>query len=314
MLPIRAARLFVFALLLALLALPALPTTAQTSQDAEFVYVPRVGIQIGHWQQAELPSELARIRGDSGTYRTGVDEWELNYAVAERIEPILAAAGVQVDLLPATIPPGYRADAFVALHCDGVDPEIAELRRGWKIATPYLASPASQLLAQSFREVYPAITGLPYDEKHGSLVGMRANYVFAWYRFEHTIAPQTPAVLIELAFSTNSQDWPLLSEQPAIIAEGVAQSILRYLEQYDPYATLDRRPPHYPLLRVREATPLYRGPSFDADQRLALTPDDRLILLSMDEDWHMVYVRGAWQIGYVPADLLTRTPDYRRNR
>ncbi len=321
MLPVRTSWLLMSGwLVILLLILPTLPVAAETEQHApqatsdDFVYVPRVGIQVGHWYQQELPSEQARIRGDSGTYREGVSEWELNYAVAERIKPILEAQGVQVDLLPATIPPGYRADAFLSLHCDGVDPPIAELRRGWKITTPYLASPNSLLLEQSFHEVYPTITGLPYDDKHGSLSTMRANYTFAWYRFQHAIAPETPAALIELAFSTNSQDWTLLSEQPELIAEGVAQSLLRYLEQYDPADTLARRPPYYPVMQAREPMPLYDWPNFESPGIEELTPDNKLLVLREQDGWYLVFVRGTWDLGWVPADALKRIPDYHRNR
>ncbi len=310
-------------LLLAQLPVLAAPVAAESRQsaptapadtDAEFVYVPRIGIQVGHWNQDQLPSEQARIRRDSGTYREGVNEWELNYMVAERAKPILEAAGVQVDLLPATIPPGYRADAFVSLHFDGVDPAIADLRRGWKVTTPYLASPKSLLLEQAFREVYPAITGLPYDEKHGSLAAMRSNYTFAWYRFEHAIAPETPAALIELAFSTNPDDWTLITEQPELLAEGLAQSILRYLEQFDPYQTLNRRPPYYPLYTPREPMSLYDWPNYQSAGIEQITPDNRLLVMREQDGWYLVFVRGTWDLGWVPAEALQRIPNYHRNR
>jgi hypothetical protein len=48
------------------------------------------------------------------------------------VQKQLQDAGVTVDLLPATVPPGYDADAFVAIHADdggGADPG------GWKIST-----------------------------------------------------------------------------------------------------------------------------------------------------------------------------------
>ncbi|NJL05361.1 MAG: N-acetylmuramoyl-L-alanine amidase [Chloroflexaceae bacterium] len=308
---------------LAPLAVLAVPVAAESRQsapaapadaDPEFVYVPRVGIQVGHWNQDQLPSEQARIRRDTGAYREGVSEWELNYMVAEQAKPILEAAGVQVDLLPATIPPGYRADAFVSLHFDGVDPPIADLRRGWKVTTPYLASPKSLLLEQAFREVYPTVTGLPYDEKHGSLANMRANYTFAWYRFEHAIAPETPAALIELAFSTNPADWALITEQPELLAEGLAQSILRYLEQFDPYQTLNRRPPYYPLYTPREPMSLYDWPNYQSAGIEQITPDNRLLVMREQDGWYLVFVRGTWDLGWIPAEALQRIPNYHRNR
>src|SRR4051794_1707622 len=69
----------------------------------------RVGLQAGHWRSIELPDELRSLRGNGGTAGGGVAEWELNLAVARRAAVRLEAAGVAVDVLPATIPPGYQA-------------------------------------------------------------------------------------------------------------------------------------------------------------------------------------------------------------
>lgn len=53
----------------------------------------------------------------------------MNKDVAERVATILRARGVEVDALPALVPPGYLADAFVSLHADG---EIHEEAGGFK--------------------------------------------------------------------------------------------------------------------------------------------------------------------------------------
>src|SRR5439155_12820374 len=78
----------------------------------------RVGIQAGHWRSEELPDELASLREQGGARVGGASEVEITLAIAQRVAALLSARGVTVDILPATVPPGYRADAFVALHCD----------------------------------------------------------------------------------------------------------------------------------------------------------------------------------------------------
>ncbi len=50
-----------------------------------------------------------------GSYR----EVDVNLAVATRAAEILRSKGVDVDLLPGTVPPDYLADAVVAIHADG---------------------------------------------------------------------------------------------------------------------------------------------------------------------------------------------------
>src|SRR5262245_12401355 len=78
----------------------------------------RVGLQVGHWQAEELPDELAVLRAERGASAGGYNEVDVNFAIAQQVAAILTARGIAVDILPATIPPGYTADAFVAIHCD----------------------------------------------------------------------------------------------------------------------------------------------------------------------------------------------------
>ena len=94
----------------------------------------RVGIQAGHWKIEELPQELRRLCSSTGARQGGYREVAANLDIARRVVEYLLAAGIQVDLLPATVPPGYRADAFVSIHADGAyRPGV----RGWKMSTPW---------------------------------------------------------------------------------------------------------------------------------------------------------------------------------
>src|SRR5205823_5086813 len=94
-----------------------------------------VGLQAGHWLNDEVPPELGRLQG--GSSGGGKAEWEVNLDVAQRTAALLQATGVQVDVLPATVPPHYRANLFLALHADG-DP--AGQANGFKVARPGFSS------------------------------------------------------------------------------------------------------------------------------------------------------------------------------
>jgi hypothetical protein len=91
-----------------------------------------VAIQVGHWKESELPDALARLRGSTGTSGGGRTEVSLNLDIAQRVAAQLRAAGRTVEILPATVPTGYEADLFVALHADGNSSGAA---RGYKVST-----------------------------------------------------------------------------------------------------------------------------------------------------------------------------------
>src|SRR4051812_958201 len=79
----------------------------------------RVGIQAGHWQTDDVPKEYGtRIITQTGASWGGYNEVDITLDIAERTAKLLRAQGVQVDVLPTTVPVGYLADAFIALHAD----------------------------------------------------------------------------------------------------------------------------------------------------------------------------------------------------
>ena len=54
---------------------------------------------------------------------------------------------------------------------------------------------ASRLLRDSISRTYAQASGLPED-RYGVSFNMRGYYGFSWYRFDHAVAPTTPAVII----------------------------------------------------------------------------------------------------------------------
>ncbi|HEY2596376.1 MAG TPA: hypothetical protein VGK33_20995, partial [Chloroflexota bacterium] len=91
----------------------------------------RVGLQAGHWMVDQVPPELHGL--DAGTSGGGKQEWQVNLDVAQRTGALLEASGIQVDVLPATVPPHYQANAFIAIHADG---DTTGTDRGFKVARP----------------------------------------------------------------------------------------------------------------------------------------------------------------------------------
>ena len=95
----------------------------------------RVGLQVGHWRTEELPDEFERLRRrGGGTRGGGKKEWEVNLAIAEKTANLLRDQGIVVDILPATVPEAYWADAFIAIHADGNDNSSVS---GFKVASAY---------------------------------------------------------------------------------------------------------------------------------------------------------------------------------
>src|SRR3989442_10298501 len=79
----------------------------------------KVGIQVGHWKVDEAPDELRRLAIQTGTTWRGINEVDVNLDIADRVAKDLRGRGIAVEIFPATVPAGYVADAFIALHPDG---------------------------------------------------------------------------------------------------------------------------------------------------------------------------------------------------
>lgn len=186
----------------------------------------RVGLQVGHLENDRLPEELSQLIGNTGAAAGGYTETEVNLAIAEKTADLLRARGIAVDILPATVPPDYWADAFIAIHADGsTDPSTT----GFKIAAPWrdLTGKADSLVS-NLEQTYQAATGLRKDDNITR--NMRGYYAFSWWRFEHSIHPMTTAVIVETGFLTNRSDRKLIAENSAVPARAIADGIINYLE------------------------------------------------------------------------------------
>lgn len=190
---------------------------------------PKVGLQVGHWKNSELPEELSRLIGNTGASGGGKSEWEVNYAIAEETKRILEEKGVIVDILPATIPQEYWADVFVAIHADG---STDFYKSGFKAAAPRrdYSGGANELLSL-VEEEYEKVTGMKKDPNVTR--NMRGYYAFAWWRYEHAVHPKTSSIILETGFLTSSSDRRIIVSRPEIPAGGLAKGILKFLENKD---------------------------------------------------------------------------------
>ena len=187
----------------------------------------RVGIQVGHYQTNDVPKEYGtRIITQTGASWGGYNEVDINFDVAGRVAKLLRAQGVEVDVLPTTVPVGYLADAFVALHADSDG--VGELS-GFKMAHSTRRGPYEDALLTTIKDTYQAETGLDYDALHVSR-GMSGYYAMNWSRYQHATSPFTPSVILEMGFISNDDDLTLMVDHADRVAIAIANGVLKFLD------------------------------------------------------------------------------------
>lgn len=187
----------------------------------------RIGIQAGHWETDKAPPELWRLLTQTGTAWAGISEVEINLDIAERVKTILEGKGFVVDVLPTTIPPGYVADAFIALHGDG---DGTGENSGFKMAFSSRRTPYDSALLESIKGAYGAATGLPWDPRVTR--AMSGYYAMSWQRNKYATAPHTPSVILEMGYVSNDHDRELMTERAEVVAGGIAEGIVRFLDAH----------------------------------------------------------------------------------
>jgi N-acetylmuramoyl-L-alanine amidase len=268
----------------------------------------RVGLQVGHWKSNELPEELARLRTSTGARAAGRTEAGVNLDIAGRVARLLEQNGFVVDIIPATVPIGYDADAFVAIHADG---SRSAGTRGFKLATPWRTSRAAQHLADVIDAEYAAATGLPRDS--AITFNMRGYYAFSYRRHQYAVARTTPAVIVEMGFLTNAADRALMLGRPDRVANGIAQGITRYLGEHDFDDGASLLPPEFKSQRAisPDGVDVRAAPRDNAPALLRVGADRRFNPLQERDGWYQVFVRGGDRrlIGWVRKDQVTPTDD-----
>ena len=186
---------------------------------------PTVGVQIGHLEASAHPEELASLRTSTGGYGGGHFEVDVNREVADALAALLRAEGISVDLLPATVPPGYRADLVLSIHADS---SAGRHRRGYKSAVfrPQRNRWDARLKEQ-VDAAYLSGSRLPDDDEN--VTGDMLEYYAFNPHYRHSVARRTPAVIVELGYLSHPLDRELL-ERPERVAELLRQGVMAYLE------------------------------------------------------------------------------------
>lgn len=183
----------------------------------------RIALQAGHWRADEAPDELRGLR-DNGTSARGKAEWEVNLEIARRAAAMLEAEGYLVDVLPAVVPPGYRAHLFISIHADGSNDPRAT---GFRVGSPRQdatgrASRIAGLLERSYAEA-TGIRRLPDVTRR-----MSNYYAFNFRRYVHALHPMTIAVILETGFLTSGSDWEIIVDQPDRAARGIVAAVTEF--------------------------------------------------------------------------------------
>lgn len=204
----------------------AVPYVAPTAVPTLAPATPRrVVIQAGHWLSSQMPYQLSEFRND-GAYAGGIAEWQVNLDIANRAANLLRARGYDVRVVPATVPIGCQADAFVALHADGdSDPTV----HGFKAAYPhYINNPANRRFLADLYIEYGAATGLTRD--YAITRNMSGYYAFYARRQPYAVDPRTPMLILEMGYLSNPSDRQFMTAHDDLAALGVANGIDRYLQ------------------------------------------------------------------------------------
>jgi len=173
-----------------------------------------VGLVAGHWQS------------DSGAVcPDGLQEVEINLAVARRVAQILKEQGYRVEVLPEFSPKldGYRAALFLSIHADSCIDTVS----GFKVARLSNSSvpDLEDRLVTCLYDAYSTATGL--EPHYDSITDdMRQ------YHALRQIAPETPGAIIECGFM--GSDRYLLTQEQDRVAVGIANGLLAFLRDTAP--------------------------------------------------------------------------------
>jgi N-acetylmuramoyl-L-alanine amidase len=185
-----------------------------------------VALQVGHLDNHEAPEEFPNLAKNTGAEAGGVREVDLNLEIAEAVKPLLEQDGVEVEILPAVIPPDYYADVFVSIHGDGSENTS---KRGYKAAASHFdITGEAEQLAQSMNEAYGEATGLRFDPNVSN--NMLYYYAFNWRRYEHSLHPKTVGILLETGFLSNTQDRNFLINNTEKSVQGIVNGVMDYIE------------------------------------------------------------------------------------
>ncbi|MGC9467923.1 MAG: N-acetylmuramoyl-L-alanine amidase [Anaerolineae bacterium] len=191
------------------------PTPTPTPEFTPTPQIPLIGVIAGH-----TGSDSGAICDD------GLREVDINLGIAREVVNLLRAYGWRVELMEefdARLN-GYEADALISIHADSCN---VPGKSGFKVAraeSSYIPVPEDRLVDCISRH-YAEATGLPFDP-------FTITYDMRRYHAYYEINPNTPAAIIETGFMLD--DRALLTERPEVVAQGIVQGLICFVEGEGP--------------------------------------------------------------------------------
>jgi N-acetylmuramoyl-L-alanine amidase len=175
----------------------------------------RIGVVSGHWGNGDDPGAVCS---------DGINEHDVNLAIATLVRQKLEAQGYDVDLLQEFDPrlEGYKAALLLSIHsdtCDNLDADAT----GFKVAASTYSNDKNlnERLLACLYDRYGKTTNLVY--RSGNItVNMTDYHAF------RVIDSSTPAAIIETGFL--NLDRSLLVDHPDTVADGLVAGVLCFVK------------------------------------------------------------------------------------
>jgi N-acetylmuramoyl-L-alanine amidase len=202
---------------------PSPPPPTPTLTPTPAPRVPHIGVVVGHWwleESGQQSLDVGAVCDEGTSYQ--LTELEINLEIAGRVVFELRRAGYQADLLQEWDErlSGYRADVLVSIHADAcLYPEASGFKVA-RVADSHVPAIEDRLVA-CLVEHYGARTGLFF---HADSI----THDMTQYHTFYEIHPNTPGAIIEVGFML--ADRPLLTQRPDLVAQGIIDGILCFLE------------------------------------------------------------------------------------
>ena len=154
---------------------------------------------------------------------TGLRECDVALAVGKSAESYLNAAGVETELLQydslyeiCEAANSSDADIFVSIHCNAAEAEEASGTETWACAGSYRGSMLASCIQSQL------VNALDTTDRGVKIATPGVNGLYVLTNTD------MPAVLVELAFISNSGDEEILANKQDDLARAVARGITDY--------------------------------------------------------------------------------------
>jgi len=196
--------------------------TIQPTQVSTPNWLQRIGVVAGHRGPENDPGAVCD---------DGLTEAEITFDVAQQVVSNLRALNYTVDLLDEFDPRlnDYQAAALISIHANTCQ-DFGEVVSGYLVAKAAsrpdggIDAILAECLAQKYEE------RVPLERRFSLTLDMTDYHTF------REIHPLTPAAIVELGFMLADREY--LTDQSDLLAEGLTNGVICFLQPSDDYPTL----------------------------------------------------------------------------